>query len=817
MSNNLKKIIGFLFIMIFLISVVYPVGAAVNTDIEILTYSQSKDTVYEGDSFSLDLTFRNTLNDGITDMYMIVQQSQAFFTPGASPVYSIGNVASGGGSSYQIDLKYNGGGNSVVVKFQYNHNGVAKESEHTLFIDVGEVSQNNNEKPDYTKYKPQLTCDFGSQIPEINAGQYNKLIVKLSNDSQYSARDIISALSFDENLKNYITISEVRFDKTIDKIDINKSETVEYRFFLKSGIKEGTYPINLNLSMKNSYSSDVFSQTETVYIKVKNSYFPPDVKIVSLSTSSSEVSMNDLITLNLQIENEGNLSARDLKVTLAGLDTSAISLYNTTSTKEVPKLFGKENRSIAFPVMILKDVKTGNYSADVMISYKDENDNTYSTNNKAYFFIKANEEKLIPKLEVNNIKVPSNSIEAATDFYVSFNLANTGSMKAENIELYLNYDNGIIPKSQNKIRLEDLNVNGEKNFSFKLFASENIEAKYYPIEIIVKYEEKDSSKNYTNSYYSGVEIETVKAKARPVVIINNYRYSTDKVMAGEVFELFLEFLNTSKVSEVSNVKVTFSSPDSSFTPTESSNSFYINSIGKEEKIEKSIKLFPKPDLATKSYLLNVKIEYDGENEAQKAVVDGRSMYAEEEVVSIPIYQEPKLQINDLMFPEPIMMGMPISLTVDFYNMGRSNLHNLLIKAEGDFSGEDLSYFVGEFSQGSSDYYDARIIPNAEGEMKGSLIFSFEDDMGNQKEIKKEFVLNVMSGGFPGMKDGFIPGEFNNGETPVFNEEGNMIVKQGFGTRIGLFILLGLIPVILIIILVIVKRRRAKKLKELENE
>ena len=62
----------------------------------------------------------------------------------------------------------------------------------------------------------------------------------------------------------------------------------------------------------------------------------------------------------------------------------------------------------------------------------------------------------------------------------------------------------------------------------------------------------------------------------------------------------------------------------------------------------------------------------------------------------------------------------------------------MVKLEGDFASENSSYFAGNFEPGRSDYYEGMIIPQNAGELKGKLVFEFEDETGEKHRVEKEF-------------------------------------------------------------------------------
>jgi len=261
------------------------------------------------------------------------------------------------------------------------------------------------------------------------------------------------------------------------------------------------------------------------------------------------------------------------------------------------------------------------------------------------------------------------------------------------------------------------------------------------------------------------------------------------VKAGQKIGVSLSFLNTSQQIPIRNLKATFISADGVFT-TEGSNSFFVQEVGPGKSFEKDINVFAKPDAEPKIYNLTIKLEYE----------DAKgNPYTSEELISIPIQQDAKLVVGDLNLSPENYVGQPIPIYIEFYNMGKATLYNLMIKVEGNFEEAKPSYFVGNFESGRSDYFDTMLTINTPGEISGRVLFTFEDSAGNPTEIAKEFVLNVMEAPAPPeMGEGMYPGM----ETPVESENNNNKMWIWGGSIIG--------AVVIIIVIIVLRKRHNKK-------
>lgn len=165
--------------------------------------------------------------------------------------------------------------------------------------------------------------------------------------------------------------------------------------------------------------------------------------------------------------------------------------------------------------------------------------------------------------------------------------------------------------------------------------------------------------------------------------------------------------------------------------------------------------------------------------------------------------------SDLSMMPETFVGQPVSVYLDFYNMGKSTLYNLMITVEGDFDGQGLSYYVGNFEPGRTDYYDATFIPMNPGMQKGAILFAFEDANGKTTEIRKEFEINVMEMMMP--EPSFDdPGMFPGVDMP------GMPGMDGGSPKVSIWIYIGIGAAVVIaaVVAVVILRKRAIRRKEL---
>ena len=269
----------------------------------------------------------------------------------------------------------------------------------------------------------------------------------------------------------------------------------------------------------------------------------------------------------------------------------------------------------------------------------------------------------------------------------------------------------------------------------------------------------------------------------PILLLTNYNCG-GTVTAGSTFGLSLTLLNTSKV-DLHNIKVTVSG--TAFVPVGSSNSFYVESVAAGESITKTMTMSCARETLQGAQSITVSSTFN----------EGSSS----DTISVPVVQETRLVIDDILDPGWLTMADMGYLNVSYRNMGNNQINNLTITAEGDFDIDgNPVYYVGNMASGRQDSYSINFYPRQEGECNGSVVFTYEDADGNEHHIEKTFTLNI--GPAPVWDD--VPMD----DMPI--EDGSVGMPTWGWIAIGGGALAAVIATV-----VILKKRKAKKQGDLD--
>jgi hypothetical protein len=649
--------------------------------------------------------------------------------------------------------------------------------------------------------EPQITIK-NQDIPELQAGKVNTIKLQLENTN--SAFNIVCTPQIGEgtpflpsNITESIAIS-------------NPNQPFELKLNVLPNTTAGIYPLKLNFQydyVTNISNGSVTIEHEeidiTVYVKISSSAVQPKILVTKLTTNPQFIAKGQSFQASIFFQNIGDAEITNISTKLSGLSKDTIFLESGSDAGFIKSIKANGNGYITYNLKAASTVASGTYELEITFKY-----NGIEETQKVYITISQSSTQS-SNVVIKDMIFDTKQITPNDNFQVSFNLLNSGPISASNIIVKAeSQDPQVVPKSTSIIKIDNLKSGESKNIRFLFSPTQDAITRNYPIKITVEYQDIYSgAEKYTFEQYVGLNAyvaakpgEEDTPKGKPKLIIDKYNFEPTLVKAGQNFTMSLSFFNTNSTKTVKNIKIfltadTVANPDSPssggsvFTPVDSSNTFYIDSIGPKGKIQKNIVMYTVPDAQAKTYTLTANFEYED--------ADGNE-YTATELIGVPVVQESKLEIGELGYMPEAYVGQSTPISVEFFNTGKVTLYNMMVKLEGDFQTENGQYFVGNFESGSSEFFEGYVIPYQAGELSGALVFSFEDSTGQMQEIRKEFTLNVM--------EMAPPPEFPI-EPPVEPDNG--------GISMWVWIGLGAVALVVIGVIVFRKRRAKKEIEDLE--
>lgn len=670
----------------------------------------------------------------------------------------------------------------------------------------GDTKQTNNQEQSNQFQMGRLIVSADQTIDMFNFDR-KSVNVSVHNDNTGRTIKYLSVkASINEPNKVYIDgDGNVTFSSNNsyvkDSLAINEKATGTFYIKADTGFQGGTIPITLDLQYK--VDNQVYSQKETVYVKINAPTKPvnPAIEIKKVETFwINEQEAGREFQIPFQVTNTGDAPANNIKLSLDGLKSKEITLASGLSTADITTLNPGETKYITFNLKSDKSTVPATYMLTLNYKFsgygqgKDESNEQAPKEGSYQFSFNITKSQQEPSaLEFKNIKFPTGILYRNSKATISFDLENTGNITAKNLKVQANSQdqNGLASRTVSIIQLKELAPGEKKNFSYDFMVTPSAETKNYPVELKVEYTDDSKAEVQTATQIVGVFVKAPVEKndgkpvneSTPKLIIEDYYLEPQTIEAGKPFKLYLKFFNTNAKKAVKNIKIFLTSdtqesvgsgengqpggamPTASvFTPVDSSNTFYIANIAPGARVEKEISFTTVPDTAAKTYTVVANFEYE-DSKANK--------YTDTAQIGVPVVQQAKLEVGDVLPQGDFMVGQETPLSIDYYNTGKANLSNVMIKIKGEGLKFDTpSYYKGAFAPGSQDTFMVNVTPDTPGDKKVELVWTFEDSMGVTQEIKKEYEFTVVD--MPQMDE---------------NDMNNQDMKGGGGSKL-LFKILG---------------------------
>ena len=784
------------------------------------SYSVSPEKLLAGDTFTFKFTIKNNssyFNANSVKVY-ITDDAGVMLPTGLTNYVNLYSIAKTGTASGSIDLEISKDAPTKIynlnLRIDYIDNkGNAQSTTETAAVRIDSTKKDPEEVVDNVVIK-----DVSLSSNDIKAGDNFDLKAVIANNGKTAITGL------EVNLTGLVSgeITPTTLN-TIDKVNSLKaggSNTTTFKLNASDKMETGVYQIVLTVKYTNAAKQDAY-MSHTVYIRVTKDVEGP-TKLPSLTlkragvTGGSAKAGSDTI-LSIEMNNAGLGDARNVRFTLVGMNESvSLKGYTDLITKDVVQ--SNKSVSIEYPLRI--DKSSGKSIALVLnVAYLDQNDKEITGTFNIYIPViveepttEPDESKTpTPRLLLESFQLSQSSVIYGSTFSFSYKIKNLSQLlDVKDLRITVEGDGNFTPTNGINTFVEAALGKG-KSFSktMQMQANAKIMTGTYPISITVSYIDELGREctEMLKAYIRAIgepdpENDPEKPEEKrsiPRVLLSTYSLDVPDVNAGKDFTFSFVLFNSSKLTAISNMKVTVSSAEGIFTPVEGSNSFYTEIIDIGNSQEFSIKLNAKGGAEQKSYPIDVSYSYEDEK---------GNPYDENVKISIYITQPTRFELSNFFAPPSSMAYSPFNISLQYFNKGLIPLNNFTISMEGDFSLMDGEIYVGNFPSNSSDYLDLMVMPNGVGQQKGVLVFSYEDAVGNPKRYEQEFEMDVMEMG----EDAFMPyppeGGFPIEEMPGEVEKGFDWIFWGAVAGSGLLVI-----IVVIVIIVIVVKKKKKSVEE----
>lgn len=365
------------------------------------------------------------------------------------------------------------------------------------------------------------------------------------------------------------------------------------------------------------------------------------------------------------------------------------------------------------------------------------------------FYVSPKYSLTTPSFVVQNVTFSPEVTDSTTNTTATFYIENISDSKARNVKVAL-LGKELNDKGDRNIKVNDLSntkvigdIRGGDIFQVSYDLELNSGRKDNEMTLTVDYTGSDKAQEVVVNL--PIPLTTSSGKV-PRVIINKYTVSPSKAYAGSQVTLTLYVENTN-AKEVRNVQISLKVPTNEssssstvvssgtvFSPVNSSNTFYIDSIPGKSIAQKEITMYVDSNAAAKTYVVPVSINYES--------LDGDAYNAEDNV-NIPVGQVSQIDIITQSVGNSGMVGSPVEYNIEFVNSGKVAVTNLKAYLKGDSPAFDNQvYYIGNFDVGNTDSFSGAFMPEEAGELNGSIVLSYTTTDNEDVEMEYPFTVSV---------------------------------------------------------------------------
>lgn len=669
----------------------------------------------------------------------------------------------------------------------------------------GNDTNENNPNPPVENNPVYLRVD-GDKTITVNPGDSGRIALKCYISSN-SLPNLLFGQADQAGNPNVILNTpsdEMRLSHRYFNIRTGEYEGfLNFSFEIPKTAQAGTYPVTFQVSVDN-----ITTVTYVAYIRVEadiRSSAKLNFNEVTVMPKNVNLKPGQPVAIAFELENNSDVPAYNVDVVLEGLGKeSGFTLIRDLSAKNYPVIEPGQRKRLSFEMNSQPTSPGGVYEFTIKATYNGPNGITetkLSAEQKVFITLN-NDRSQSSQISITNLNYPTKTVFPGNTVKLSFDITNNGTQDANRVIVKAPVEgNGLVSRSVSQVFFEKLSPGETKSLEFTYYATPSATTQNYAIPIKVEYYDGISSKEepavteqVAGFFVSNPEKDNEgpdgeKKNSIPKLIVNKYEFEPKLPKAGEEFKMKLSFYNTHSKKTVKNIKIFLTSMEKSdnnsnsagsniFTPVDSSNTFYIDSIPPKSAVDKEITLYTVPDAQAKTYTVTANFEYED---------DKNTEFKATEEIGIPVIQPSKLEIGEVNAQTSAMVGESVPINVTFFNTGKVTLYNMMVKFESeDFTAQNPILFIGNFQAGNTEMYEVSISANETGTKTGDIVFSYEDSSGKKQEVRHKITMDIED--MPAPDPNYDPSQDPGFEDPTASSWTSIFKKWYFWTPLVLIAL-----------------------------
>lgn len=569
----------------------------------------------------------------------------------------------------------------------------------------------------------------GRGIKTKDVGKSNISVTKLNDSFRISGNPKVKVTSEkDDDLEFTATFSTLTY--------LGRDNSLKFRVnFKKAGIPSQVLEANI-LECEEAFpreNGDTGSTTGQPVIKVRR------------ITPQAPIGPGENFTLGLDFENTSrDADIEDMVINVS--PGSSVFISDDTNSRIVSRLDSKKTASVKLNMIAGTEISGPTQVIDLELKYNYYSGGSLvsgSSTQKVLIPVKSSSVSGQPVIQVGRGSV-GQAVNPGDAFQLVLNLRNTSTDKdVRNLSATFEPNDQISLLEETDTRkLGELKAGQTMDVPVRLKAGAELSSAASQLLGMTLKFDYDSDKGPVQGTYSEKIVIPTRGEAKgpgnptPNVIITSYTYG-DKVTAGQVFDLEMEFRNTSSLSPVDNVVMSLDTGEG-ISINSSSNTFYIPRLGpgesKKEKVQ--VQALFQSKLQSPKITIACKYEYLDKKERRQSTSN--------ETIAIPVYQPDRFQVSEPTFTDSVRQGEETTISIPYVNKGRGQVYNVEAKLEGDISTLSKELNLGNFEAGKSGTIDFVATPGKEGKFQGQVVVAYEDETAQVKTVKVPVAFDVQA-------------------------------------------------------------------------
>ena len=527
----------------------------------------------------------------------------------------------------------------------------------------------------------------------------------------------------------------------------NSNRTLRVRLVPSANAAAGTFALNLQFAFRSRDANIDGVSNDSISVRIDRQAQISQLSLRDFFVNTPSILPGDGFVISAQLANFGTGSAYGIQVGIVdGLDADGIFLFGNPDSPFHQVLHAGHRSTISFGFMASNRISSGTFPIVFEISGRDSAGEEISEKFTYFVTVVAPAGGTGRAFISLNTAGPIGAFSPNERANVSVTVTNNGTTAARNIRVTANPEDGLVPQSASVEAIQVLEPGESRQLTFVFSPTAEANSQYHMVGFAVDYstgigDETESFTQYVgiNVYNPDREPEEATRGSRPRMLVSAYSVYPRIVPAGEEFDLFLTFQNSSSTRSVYNIKITLQAVEHTerqgavFTPVGASNTIFVESLGPRETVDRELRMFTVPNADPRTYNIEVTFEYEDEDFEE---------FTEVEQISVNVRQVTRLEVSNLQMPDHAMLGHPIFVDFNIINSGRVTLANLRVELEGNFDTRNINIHVGNMGRGNSTSFSGNFTPMEPGEQHGALMVSGEDESGELVYYRHEFIIFV---------------------------------------------------------------------------